>query len=122
MPVSYRFDGPVLVVRGEGSYQPADLKESLLRGLADPACPPTVTLMYDLRGSTALRDRTAEQVRDMAEFLAQHGPRFGSRLAMVVAGEVDYGLMRMGSAYAELGGVEPRVFRDYGEALAWLQE
>lgn len=120
MPVRYYFDGPIAVLRAEGDYEPEDLKQGVLRALEDPACPAWPVMMFDLRASGSLARRSAEQVRDMADFLARHGNRFGRRLAMVVSSDVAYGLMRMGSAQAADGGVVPDVFRDFEAARAWL--
>jgi hypothetical protein len=58
----------------------------------------------------------------MARFLSSISSRYDRRLAMVVSSEVAYGLMRMGSALAEPGGIVPSVFREMEPARAWLLE
>ena len=77
-------------------------------------------LLFDLTGSESLGDRTADDLRAMAIFLASRGSRFSSRLAMVAVTDVAYGLMRMGAVTAESQGIAAHVFRDYGSARRWL--
>jgi hypothetical protein len=120
MPVAYSYDTRIVVMRGEGIYSPADLKAKILEALDDPACPREAVLLFDLRESVSLGQRTAEEVRDMARFLTQHSSRFGKRLGVVTSSDVGYGLMRLGSAHVEFGGVTPAVFREFSEARAWL--
>ena len=120
MPVSYSFDSHIVVVRAVGSYSTDELKAATLASLADAEVPSRPVLMFDLRESQVLTERTAGQLEDMALFLADLAPRFGNRLAMLVSSTVGYGLMRMGSAYAESDESKPEVFRDYDEARRWL--
>jgi hypothetical protein len=41
---------------------------------------------------------------------------------MVTTGDLAFGLMRLGSATAEIGGVAAEVFRDMESARAWLMD
>jgi hypothetical protein len=56
----------------------------------------------------------------MGRYLASHGGRFGGRLALVASESFAYGLMRLGAASVEGGGVAASVFRDEPSARAWL--
>jgi hypothetical protein len=120
MPVSYSFDGRIVVMRMEGDYTTDDLKARVLEALDDGKCPKDAVLMFDMRQSEAIRGRKPAEVQDMANFLAAQGPRFSKRFAMVTGTDVAYGLMRLGSVYAEHGGVTAEVFRDFDEAKQWL--
>jgi hypothetical protein len=120
MPVSYSFDDRIAVMRMEGNYSVAELEDAVLAGLADPARPNGVVLMFDLRESRALRDRPTEDVRAMARFLSRNREKYNSRLAMVAPTDLAYGLMRLGAVTAEAGGVAAEVFRDFASARAWL--
>ena len=120
MPVTYSFDGRILVMQLAGRYATADLKAAILQALDDPLCPSDVVMLFDQRAAESLNERTIGDGQDKAFFLAANAARFGHRLAMVTASDVGYGLMRLGSVYAERGGVEPAVFRDFNEARVWL--
>jgi hypothetical protein len=120
MPVGYDFDGEVIVVRPAGKYTTHELKAAILDALDDERLPPRAVLLLDLRESRSLQDRTADEVREMAHFLATHGGRFGQRLAMVTTGDLAFGLMRLGAAAAESRGLAAEVFRDVEAARVWL--
>lgn len=120
MPVSFSFDGRIVVMRGAGEYTVDDLKRTILQARGHPDCPPAPLMMFDLTDSASLGGRTAADVKQMAAFLGRERERFGAKLAMVVASDVAYGLMRMGAAHAEAGGVHPAVFRDREAARGWL--
>ena len=121
MPVAYEFDDDVILLRMVGKYTTSDLKSSILDALDDARVPERPVLLFDLRESRSLQDRTADEVRDMARFLASQGRRFGHRLAMVTTGDLAFGLMRLGAVAAETGGLAAEVFRDMGEAKEWLK-
>lgn len=120
MPISYSFDTRIVVVRMEGKYSTGELKDAILAAVADPACPADPVMMFDLRDSQSLEDRSADEVRDMARFLASHGARFGNRLGMVAPTDLSYGLMRIGAVTAEMKGLSAEVFRTFEEARDWL--
>lgn len=120
MPLSFSFDGKIIIIRMEGSYSTSELKTVILKALDAPATPADAVMMFDLRESLALRERSMEEVRDMAKFLAANGARFNNRLAMVAPTDLAYGLMRVGSVTADMGGLTSMVFRRFEEAREWL--
>lgn len=120
MPVGYDFDGNVIVMRPSAKYTTHELKAAVLDALDDARLPPRAVMLFDLRESRSLQDRSADEVREMGSFLASHGRRFGHRLAMVTVGDLAFGLMRLGAAAAESGGLAAEVFRDIATAKAWL--
>src|SRR5512145_637165 len=107
MPVTYSFDERIVVMHMHGTYSVQDLQRGILEALADTACPSSPVLMFDLRESLSLPDRTPDEVRDMARFLGVNGDRFGRRLGMVTSNDISYGLMRLGAATVEAYGVTP---------------
>lgn len=120
MPIAYSYDLYIVVMHMDGKYDTDDLRAAILQALDDPQCPKNPVLLFDMRASQALSDRSTSDVRQMAYFLAKHGSRFGRRLAMVVSNDLGYGLMRLGGTHAELGGLDADVFRDIAEARSWL--
>lgn len=75
-------------------------------------------MLWDLRLATFELD--AEQVRELAEFIKRltEGPRI--RTAFVVAGDLEFGLVRMFQRLREAPGAEAEVFRDRALAVEWL--
>jgi hypothetical protein len=63
------------------------LKNQVLEALSDPSLPAEPVLMFDLRQSVSVQERSTDEVRDMAEFLAAHAEQFSSRIGMVPARE-----------------------------------
>ena len=122
MPVAYEFDDRVIVMRMVGKYTATDLRKAILEALDDASVPDGAVLLFDMRTSTSVGDRTADEVREMARFLAAHGRRFGNRLAMVTGDDLSFGLMRLGSATANSNGVNAEVFRDMDAARRWLDQ
>lgn len=120
MPVTYEFDGSTIALRMIGDYNPTDVRAALLAAL-DAAGGDMTGLLFDIRESRAIARRTASDVRAMGQFLADHAPRFGRRLALLVDSDAAFGLMRLGSVGIEQRGVDSRVFRDAAEAGTWLR-
>ena len=120
MPVSYSFDNRIIIIRMEGLYSTGDLKNTILAALSDSQIPSDPVMMFDLRESRVFKQRSPEDVRDMARFLASNGEWFGNRLGMVAPSDLAYGLMRIGAATAEMGGVTSMVFREFEQAREWL--
>ena len=120
MAIEHRREGNVAVVTARGRYSMAELRDGIDQALDAFGDDVSAGLLFDLTGSESLGDRTAEDLRAMAIFLASRGSRFSSRLAMVAVTDVAYGLMRMGAVTAESQGIAAHVFRDFGSARRWL--
>jgi hypothetical protein len=120
MPVAYEFDGDVILLRMSGIYTPGDMQAAVLEALDDEHLPPHAVMLLDLRESSSLQGRTADDVRDMARFLAAHAKRFGNRFAAVAESDLGFGLMRVAAVTAETAGMVAEVFRDIAAAREWL--
>lgn len=120
MAIEHRREGNVAVVTARGRYSMAELRDGIDEALDAFGDEVSAGLLFDLTASESLGDRTADDLRAMAIFLASRGSRFSSRLAMVALTDVAYGLMRMGAVTAESHGIAAHVFRDYGSARRWL--
>ena len=88
--------------------------------LTDPAMKSGYSVLSDWRQATKLP--APNYVHSFINFLETLRPRGLRRWATVVAAESDgaFGVGRQIEAYAELGGMKYRVFRQYDDALAWL--
>ncbi len=119
MPVRYRFDSGIIVIEMIGEYPIDDIRQTFLKSLSDPACPPDPRLIIDLTGSRSLDERTPDEIRSIAGFVASIGNKFSNRIALVAPTDSKYGLARMGSAGAEERGIQSEVFRSIDAALNW---
>jgi hypothetical protein len=119
VPCLHRRDLGIAIVEGIGRYEPAELRAAFEASLAlteDTAR----GLVLDVSASEALPDRSAQEVRAMAYFVAALGDRFERRFAIIAPKDLAFGLMRLGSVVTESEGVMTRVFRDRESAMAWL--
>lgn len=119
MPVSYRFDSGIIVIEMIGEYPLDDIRKAVLDSLSDPACPANPRLIIDLTGSRIINERTPNEVRSVAGFVASLGDKFSNRIALVAPTNSKYGLMRMSSIGAEDKGIESGIFRNLDDALDW---
>ncbi len=76
-------------------------------------------ILWDLRDATF--SLTAEQIRHLAEHLKSTSRiPVGSKMAFVVTGDLQFGLVRMFEALRSEPGLEIRVFREWSEADDWI--
>jgi hypothetical protein len=110
---------PVIAAMGE--YEREEFHSVLERTLAALSDRPAPGLLIDLSRSIAVKRRTNAEVFSFGTMMLSHRARFESRLAIVAAPDVTFGLMRMGLARADEHGLDAQVFREYERALAWLE-
>lgn len=121
MPVDYAIQNGILRLTLSGASAPGDLAAAVSAALDDQGRPMLRGMLLDARGSTSAARRTTAEIRAIAGDLAHHAEDFGGRLALLATSDVVYGLMRMGEVWFQAGGdAFSRVFRDEGEAMAWL--
>ncbi len=122
MPVRYSIDLPAGMVCVEGSgvttLEELSALQQTLRG--DPDYVPQLGHLIDFRTASLAR-MDAASLRTIIENSMTAGvPDAGSR-AIVVSGELEYGIARMFQNMAEAQGQEARIFTDIGAARAWLE-
>lgn len=105
-----------------GTYEPDEIIVRFREALEDPACPSPVGLLIDTTRSESMATRPPHELARVAQYLEPFSDRIGGRCAVVAPTDVLYGLSRLAGTYAELSGIETRVFRDAAEAIAWLTE
>jgi hypothetical protein len=120
MPVRYRFDSNIVVIETIGEYSMEEFRTTILDSLNDSQRPTNPFLLIDLTQSVSIYNRSSEDIKTMARFVASLGDRFSNRIAMVGSKDLPYGMMRMGSAGSEERGIEAEVFRSFAEARKWL--
>jgi hypothetical protein len=77
-------------------------------------------LLIDVTQSISIRTRSSDAVRAMSQWWAARGALFQHRLAMVAGGTLEFGMTRLAGFEADNEGLTVRVFRDEGEARAWI--
>ena len=120
MAVTYSCVGDVLELELEGAYEPAEILRQFQAALADPNCPPRVTLLIDVSRSEVLARRPMHEIARIAIQLGPYAERIGGRCAVFAPSDVTFGLAQMGSVAADTVGVDARVFRSRQSALDWL--
>ena len=119
MPVSYRFDSQIVVIELVGEYSMEEFRSMVVKAFDDPACPHDATLLIDLSRSKSIYARSSTSINAMAAYIASYGKQFNNRLALVVADDLTYGLMRMSASPAEMYDVTAEIFRGYEKAREW---
>jgi len=120
MPLHTRRERDIAIVEASGRYDVAELRAAFEASLGPTEGRPARGLILDVSASEALADRSAQDVRAMAYFVASLGDRFERRFAIIAPMDLAFGLMRLGSVVTESEGVVTRVFRDRESAIAWL--
>ena len=122
MPVTYSYDGRLVIVKMTGNYSLDEIQHAFKESLTDPDCPAEPFLLADLTDSQTLAERSSVDVISMTEFASSLARRFGKRIAVVVPHDFQYGIMRMEAVRAEEQGVDLKVFRRFDEARRWITE
>jgi hypothetical protein len=119
VPVTYMLAGRLLTVRCEGTYSVDELRNPwiALAERSDLQLP--IACVLDMRASDSVLTRSMGDLRAIADSFLMRAEVTGKRIAIVTSGGARYGLMRMAATWAELAGVEAKVFRDLDEAQAW---
>jgi hypothetical protein len=79
-----------------------------------------VRMLFDLRRTDGAPEK--ERLRTAAQFLASLRPRLAAQHAVVVRDKLQLGLARELAGWADLYGLEIRVFRSLDGAQAWLAD
>lgn len=118
MPASYRIDAErrIIFSKAQGTLTADDLLEHHRRLTSDPGFDRTFNQLWDF-SAVEVDDVPTETIRMLAR---QRSFDAGARRAMVGSTDVQYGLLRMFEIQKEGAAEEIRVFRDLGEARAWL--
>ena len=109
----------IAVTIANGSMTLDDIKEctsALLRATDGTAS----RKLWDLREASF--DLDAEQVKELAGFIKELKLGPTSRSALVVAGDLEFGLVRMYEAFRESSESQTKVFRDGDLAVEWLNQ
>jgi hypothetical protein len=121
MPVTYRIDTEKGIIRitVKGQPGPDEHAEITQRWLKDPDYMPGMPILIDNRQRE--EPSTRARVEKLAiETQSSHRVAKGTRVAIVVASDVEYGMSRMYALLSENNPFETHAFYDIAEAEAWL--
>lgn len=112
----------LMVSVARGTLTRSDVRDHRDRLLAHPHYHPGMGLLLDLRRVTRF-DMTSNDMRSHADSGLGVGQRY-ARLAILAPADLGFGLARAYQAYlgAQYDHESFRIFRESGEAWAWLRE
>jgi NAD(P)-dependent dehydrogenase (short-subunit alcohol dehydrogenase family) len=123
MTVHYRIDASInrITTRAFGEVTIDEVLQHFDELSADPSYEPDLDVLLDLIDCKTLAN--ADEIRTAAARVTADLStlRFG-RLAIVVASEALFGMLRMFHSFSESAFSEAQIFRDRDEALKWLDD
>jgi hypothetical protein len=120
VPVSYRFEGRIFRLTNVGESTVDELIATFEAALDDPDFPDRAILLWDIRESTSLEERSTDELRRITSALGPKAHRHSNTSALLVSSDLYYGLMRMATAYGDEFESNSKLFRDEAEALEWI--
>ena len=109
-----------VVVRVEGEPDVEEIQDAMSEIWKTPEYRSNLRVLWDVRAGSAA-NLSSEALRTIARFQRDKRPELPqSRVAVLVAREVDFGLMRMLGAFLPEGPLQENVFRDTETAWQWL--
>jgi len=118
MPVAYRIEDGLLIIRVSGHYDIMDIARAFDAAVTSPPFEPGLSLLLDWRDSLELPP-TGDLLSRWAS-LTSVKSLFSPRAAFVAANPADLERGRMFAVYATSQGFILEVFTDIDEAKRWL--
>lgn len=85
---------------------------------------PTMNVLWDFRKADLARV-SSKETEAMMDYIKHYSEkRSGGKTALVVSGDLEYGLSRMAQTLAEIKSlsIQIEIFRSFKEAIQWLGE
>ena len=120
VPVGYTLVDRLLTIRCEGTYSVDEMRGPWLAITERSDLPLPLACVLDMRASDSVLNRSIAEMRGIADSYLLRAHMTDKRIAIVTTGGARYGLMRMAATWAELAGIEVRVFRELEPAQAWV--
>ena len=121
MPVTYDFDGSILVMRMAGEYLLIEIRIALAAALDEAESRIITGLLLDTSESQSIATRSLGDITSIVGFLAYHSQAYARRAALVASTDVAFGVLQIADPDFEVAGVETRLFRSYDEGMQWLK-
>ena len=120
MPVVYHFEGRCIRMKNVGETSIDEIVEAFEAALNDPALPERSVLLWDVRESSSLKDRSAVELKQLTGVLGPKAHLHSNTSGLIVSKGLYHGLMRMVAAYGEPFESNMKIFQDEASALAWV--
>ena len=118
MAIEFEILGSLVRVKSDEAGTEENLLDTIERATRHPDFKPRSAVLVDVRD---IREAPNSRVlANTGQLLARHGAPHFSRLALVAAGPLQFGLTRMFGAHADSGPLEVQVFEREEDALTWL--
>ncbi len=118
MALTYEIADDVLLIRGGGKWDFAEMKKILGSAAKALGNRRLKGVLFDDRNSRFKGYR--DDFNDMARFRKGLIDRLGTRIAVVVSDDLHFGLARMSAAIHFQYGIEIQPFKEMDKARAWL--
>ncbi len=121
MPIRYSVDkqNRVVYLTAEGRAVHRDFEVLIDQLAADPDIEPGMKLLADYRKLEF--NIPGDEIEDLSQQMMKLSPAFTDcQLALISAGDLEYGLMRMFTLLSSEAEFETRVFRKLENAREWL--
>lgn len=119
MLIAYEIEGRVLIIRQNDEKDLEAYLAVMAEANADERLQPGTALLWDGRRSRA--DASADTLKLLIHRIATSSDKLSLRCAMLVSSDLQYGVSRMLSVYAEDEGMDVAIFRSEEQAMAWCQ-
>ena len=119
VPITFHIDKNIGIFKTEGDVDYREGIKILQGGLQDIKSSIDFPLiLFDIRKSK--EDRDSDEIRGIAQILVDYFE--DAKVALLVEGDLYFGLSRMFEAYMQPSNIQSRVFKNYDDALSWLKE
>lgn len=119
MPLSFHIDNSIGFFTTTGDLDYGEGIKILHEGLQEIRSNlKNPLILFDIRKSK--ENRSSKEIYGIAEVI--RGYFDNAKIAMLVEGDLYYGLSRMLEAYIEPSNICTRVFKNYDAALTWLKD
>lgn len=121
MALIYRMDKGCIVLVSEGSVQYEEGLQIFTEAIAAAQASPHTHwhILFDITKSE--EDRSEQELRGIASFVAANKEILSGRCAIVAADPLHFGLSRMFQAYCASIEVSVEIFEDLEAAHSWLK-
>jgi hypothetical protein len=115
MTITYRFRNGSLWFKISGKVSRQDISTGISQAIADERFVVGWYLVLDLQESET--NLSPDDVQILVSFMRDIREKFSSPIVSLVSNNFHFGLMRMVQIYAELRGIEMKIFRNQKEAI-----
>ncbi len=118
MPLVFSVNGNILSLTSIGDYPLENAFEVMEEAFHHPELKQPVDILLDL--SPSMEKRSAKEIYRFVDYFSGKKSILSKRFAIVTDQALHFGLARMFGTLVERFGLHAEVFRNYDEAVHWL--